>query len=97
MIDLLKKYKKEIGLVSTCLTVGGALFMKIDAYAQSKVDAGVEALRMEHDKEITNIKADIQILKAEQQAQKEALNSIDRKQDDMIHLLLEIKRKDGGQ
>ncbi len=90
--ELLKKYKSQIALLSTVFAAGTTLFVKIDAYAQGKVDAGVEQLRTETSKEVTDLKADIKILKAEQQNQKEQLSKIDSKQDDVIHLLLDMKK-----
>lgn len=95
ILEMSKKYRSHIALVSTLCTAGAVLFARIDAYAQGKVDAGVNQLRGETMGEVTQLKTDVQILKAEQLAQKEQLNRIDQKQDDMIHLLLEMKR-DGG-
>lgn len=93
MLELIKKYKSHLALLSTLFAMGGTLFVKIDAYAQSKVDAGVEQLRNETGKEVTQLKADMSIVRAEQQTQKEQLQRIDQKQDDMIHILLEMKKK----
>lgn len=92
MLENLKKYKSQIALVSTMMAMGGTLFAKIDAYAQSKVDAGVEALRVETAKEVMDVKADIKILKVKQDDQQKQLDRMETKQDDVIHLLLEMKQ-----
>lgn len=96
--ELLKKYKSQLAIISSLLTAGGILFTKIDAYAQGKVDTAVKELRGEASVRQAQMEADLSIVKAEQQAQKEDLSEIkqeqkiqSRKQDRMMDLLIELK------
>ncbi len=97
MLEAIKKYKHYITIVSTFIAAGSTLFYKIDAYAQGKVDAGVEALRNETDRQINKVKTDVEIIKVKQAEQDKKIDDIKESQSDIIHLLLEMKKtKDGG-
>lgn len=98
LMELGKKYKSQLAIISTMVTTGGLLFAKIDAYAQGKVDTAVKELRQEANNSRIQLESDISIVKAEQQATKEQLADIkqeqknqSRKQDKMMDVLLEMK------
>lgn len=95
--ELLRKYKHYITIVSFMGTVAATLFVKIDAYAQDKVDAGVSSLRLETTSKLGKLELDVKLVKLKQDQQQKQLDRMEDKQDDVIHLLLEMKRvKDAG-
>lgn len=92
------RIKWVVGAVMTFIGAVTGVFSKLDAYAEGKIDAGVETLRIETNRELAVVKTDIAVIKTVQANQASQLDRIETSQSEIMGVLLDIKRekKDGG-
>lgn len=90
-MELVKKYKGYLALITSILAMAAGLFVKIDAYAQGKVNEGVTKLKDQTNLKLEEVHGHLEILKSNQESQGKQLDKIDAKQDRLMEILLEKK------